>query len=102
MTSEIGYSVGYVHNSTLIKTIKKRNILRFPEACFTFDALHYNRLRKYFGYIKIKIKETGEIYGISAEDFDRRKIFYDYGNGQGFRVAIEYWTLQGKQLELIE
>lgn len=66
MTTEIGYSVGHLKNSTLLKTIKQRNILRFPELSLTFDAKHYDNLRKYFKYIKIIVKETGETFGITA------------------------------------
>lgn len=98
MTMEIGYRVGHIKNSTLLKTISQRNILRFPELRLTIDAKHYDNLRRYISYIKIIIKDTGTTYGITAEDFDRLKLPYDYGNGKGYRVALKNWGTLSKQL----
>ena len=90
-------AVGHIKNSTLLKTVHQWNVLRLPELSFTFDAKHYDNLRKYINYIKVRVQETGKTYGITAQDFDRLKLSYDYGNGKGYRVAVKDWILLNQQ-----
>lgn len=98
--SEIFTPVGHVKNGVLVKHIFRRNILRKPELCFTFDKVLYDQYRKFFRYIRITLAETNETYGITADEFDKTAVVYDYGNGAGYRLPIRCWALESKQVPL--
>ena len=92
---------GYFHNGIYTKKVKDSNILRIPERCFTFDEETYEKNRHRFGIVRVIVKETRKIYELSADEFDRIRIRYDYGNGAGYLVPVRLWTIIANQLALI-
>ena len=92
---------GYIQDGVFVKKISQGNILRLPVPSFTIDQAKYDGLRPYFKRVRIIVKETSEIYEISADDFDRLRILYDYGNGPGYRVEVKAWEKVAAQIPLL-
>lgn len=87
---ELGLASGRLVGRALVKNIKPQNILRYPEKSFTVDQVLYERLRPFFKRVVIVL--DSERFELSADEFDRLRLKYDYGNGVGYRVALKYWN----------
>ena len=97
MSIELGSPVGHLVNGALVKNIKPANVLRLPEKSFTVDKQVYDKWRAYIK--KVVVNLENDYYELSAEEFDKIKIPYNYGNGYSYRVAIKHWhkiTEQGR------
>jgi len=99
----IGYPVGSVFGFTLIKHIRRQNILWKPEPSFTISKALLEAKRPDINKIVFKVFDGNkllETYTIPLARFDILKREYDYGNGVNYRVAIKDFHKEGRQGEL--
>jgi hypothetical protein len=84
-----GVKTGNVEHGILTKQLRNNNILRKPEPSFTIDAALYDSNKEKI--TRVVMVYGGRRYWLAAEEFDRLKKYYDYGNGAGYRVPISEW-----------
>lgn len=92
-----GIPTGTVQDFVFIKHIKRRNILWHPVPSLTISKPLYDSHRRYFRLVRL-IMDSGDIYELPAETFDRIKVEYDYGNGKNYRVPLCEWNKTAHQL----
>ena len=98
-----GYPAGSVFGFTLIKHIKRHNILWRPEPSFTISKALLEAKRPYINKIVFKVFDGDkllETYAIPLARFDIQKREYDYGNGVNYRIPIKDFHKEGRQGEL--
>lgn len=94
------WAVGFVRDGVFLKFIWAKNVLRLPEPSFTVDRNHYNELRPQFTIVHFMIRDFTEVYEISAADFDKYRVPYDYGAGWNYRVAITHFKKVSAQSKM--
>jgi hypothetical protein len=96
----VGIPAGFVQDGIFIKRIWRRNILWKPVPSLTVSKPLYDELRRQFHTLRLTIIETSEVFEIPAALFDQKRITYNYGNGENYRVAICEWDKLQLKLRL--
>jgi hypothetical protein len=99
MKTDIGMPAGSIKNSALFKSIKSRNILRYPEPSFTIDKQMYDSNREFIKFVRIECAK--QLYQLTVEEFDKLRECYNYGNGTGYMIPIAKWHKVSQQERLI-
>lgn len=96
-----GRAIWAVENRVLDRTILgSKHLLREPPA-IAFDAHEYSRLRPQFDMIMVRDRESGLVYSLTADEFDRLRQRLDRGHGLQFYVELCHWQVtfaEGGQL----
>lgn len=92
-----GTPTGTVQDFVFIKHIHRKNILWHPVPSLTISKPLYDSDRRYFNKVRL-IMDSGDVYELSAEAFDRVRVSYNYGNGDNYRVPLCEWNKTAHQL----
>ena len=87
---------GRLDGDVLVKHIRACNILRVPERSFTIDKALADSLRGQFRSVRVLVAEESTQYELTASEFWELAEAYDYGNGEGYRVACRFWHSAGQ------
>jgi hypothetical protein len=86
-----GKVVCLLTNNRLIKTAHgPYHMLQSPPS-WSFDAFAYDSNRRKFSKVVVVYWFTGQMYSISANDFDSHKKELDWGYGRQFYVPLKFW-----------
>jgi hypothetical protein len=92
-----GKVIGTSDGKTFRKTIKgSSHLLRCPPA-IAIDAQAYTeQISPTHEAIEVTDIESGTVYSISIESFERNKESLNYGYGEQFYVRLRYWDCEFK------
>ncbi len=100
MGIEAGIPSGHIEKGVLVKNWKRKNLLQQPELSFTLDKKIWDESRHFVKTLVMIVVKT-DTYWLTAAEFDKLKIAYNYGNGDGYRVAVKDWHRGSHQEQML-
>jgi len=83
--------IGQIEDGVFTKRVRQTHMLRTPRAwgidCKAFLEQVYHKTKT----IRIEELDSGTVYEISTEVFNRRKGYLNRGFGPQYFVALKYW-----------